>query len=143
MKLATQCHFSYQHHQQSRSFLIICSTLLIWCTVSVAVSGFVHNNSPPSPSLKVLTRRSSDANPSNLLTRSSEVQGMQSSILFTPIPTPTMTSTQLRLKKKRPMPVVGYNAEYICSYYDRRPLVVGWRLNTLSLPLLGEKETHK
>jgi hypothetical protein len=34
------------------------------------------------------------------------------------------------------MPVVGYNADKICEYYDRRPLVVGWRLNSLSLPLL-------
>jgi len=36
------------------------------------------------------------------------------------------------------MPVVGYNAEEIMNYYDRRPLVVGWRLNKLSLPLLGK-----
>ncbi|GFH45958.1 hypothetical protein CTEN210_02432 [Chaetoceros tenuissimus] len=41
------------------------------------------------------------------------------------------------MKKKRPMPVVGYNADEICKYYDMRPLVVGWRLNKLSLPLLG------
>ncbi len=119
VKMATQCHFSFQ---QSRSLLVICSSILVWYSVSVSVSGFVHNNSPPSPSLKVLTR-----------TRALETHVMPSSIS-------TPTSTQLRLKKKRPMPVVGYNAEYICSYYDRRPLVVGWRLNTLSLPLLGEKE---
>jgi hypothetical protein len=42
------------------------------------------------------------------------------------------------MKKKRPMPVIGYNAKEICDFYDRRPLVVGWRLNKLSLPLLGE-----
>lgn len=41
------------------------------------------------------------------------------------------------MKKKRPMPVVGYNSDEICKYYDMRPLVVGWRLNKLSLPLLG------
>ena len=39
--------------------------------------------------------------------------------------------------KLRPMPVVGYEATEICEYYDRRPLEVGWRLNSLSLPLLG------
>jgi hypothetical protein len=49
----------------------------------------------------------------------------------------TSSSTRLEAKKKRPMPVVGYNAKKICEYYDRRPLVVGWRLNKLSLPLLG------
>jgi len=46
-------------------------------------------------------------------------------------------ATRLNMKKKRPMPMVGYNAKEICDYYDRRPLVVGWRLNGLSLPLLG------
>uniref|UniRef100_A0A7S4N5F6 ABC1 atypical kinase-like domain-containing protein n=1 Tax=Odontella aurita TaxID=265563 RepID=A0A7S4N5F6_9STRA len=35
------------------------------------------------------------------------------------------------------MPVTGYNADEICEHYDRRPLEVGWRLNSLSLPLLG------
>ncbi len=34
-------------------------------------------------------------------------------------------STKLQLKKKKPMPIVGYNAQDICNYYDRRPLVVG------------------
>ena len=41
-------------------------------------------------------------------------------------------------KKKKPMPILGYNAEEICNHYDRSPLIVGWRLNSLSLPLLGE-----
>lgn len=43
---------------------------------------------------------------------------------------------KLSMKKKRPMPVIGYNAKEICDFYDRRPFVVGWRLNKLSLPLL-------
>lgn len=47
-------------------------------------------------------------------------------------------STQLSVRKQKPMPIIGYNGEDICDYYDRRPLVVGWRLNILSLPLLGE-----
>jgi len=47
------------------------------------------------------------------------------------------SGTRLDVKKKRAMPIVGYNAKDICDYYDRRPLVVGWRLNGLSLPLLG------
>lgn len=42
------------------------------------------------------------------------------------------TNTQLQ-----PIPVTGYNAKEIAEYYDRRPLEVGWRLNSLSLPLLG------
>ena len=54
------------------------------------------------------------------------------------------TSTRLSgdhraTKKMKPMPIVGYEAKEICEYYDRRPLEVGWRLNSLSLPLLGEK----
>ncbi len=48
------------------------------------------------------------------------------------------TSFSLGAKKRRPIPVVGYNAKDICEYYDRRPLVVGWRLNKLSFPLLGK-----
>jgi hypothetical protein len=48
------------------------------------------------------------------------------------------SGTSLQLKKKRAMPVVGYIAEDICDYYDRRPLVVGWRLNKLGFPLLGK-----
>ena len=35
------------------------------------------------------------------------------------------------------MPVTGYDAEAIENYYDRRPLHVGWRLNSLGFPLLG------
>mmetsp|Transcript_29706 Transcript_29706/g.86570 ORF Transcript_29706/g.86570 Transcript_29706/m.86570 type:complete len:801 (+) Transcript_29706:3385-5787(+) len=42
------------------------------------------------------------------------------------------TNTQLQ-----PIPVTGYNAREIAEYYDRRPWEVGWRLNSLSLPLLG------
>ncbi len=50
----------------------------------------------------------------------------------------TFSSTQLSVRKKKPMPIVGYNGQEICDYYDRSPLVVGWRLNILSLPLLGQ-----
>lgn len=51
------------------------------------------------------------------------------------------SSTRLAMiQKKKPMPIVGYSGEDICSYYDMRPLVVGWRLNSLSLPLLGKFE---
>lgn len=42
-----------------------------------------------------------------------------------------------RMIKQQPMPLVGYDAEKIIHHYDRRPLEVGWRLNALSLPLLG------
>ena len=41
-------------------------------------------------------------------------------------------------RKQTPMPIVGYDAKEICDKYDRNPLVVGWRLNILSLPLLGK-----
>ena len=50
----------------------------------------------------------------------------------------TSTTTQLYLRKQKPLPIIGYNGEDICDYYDRRPLIVGWRLNILSLPLLGQ-----
>lgn len=39
-------------------------------------------------------------------------------------------------KKMKPMPVIGYDAQSILDFYDRRPLRVGWRLNSLGLPLL-------
>ena len=35
------------------------------------------------------------------------------------------------------MPITGYNADAILEFYDKRPLEVGWRLNSLGLPLLG------
>lgn len=41
------------------------------------------------------------------------------------------------IKKTKPLPILGYDAEAICEHYDRRPLEVGWRLNSLGLPLLG------
>lgn len=40
-------------------------------------------------------------------------------------------------RKTKPMPVTGYNSNEILDVYDRRPLQVGWRLNSLGLPLLG------
>ena len=40
-------------------------------------------------------------------------------------------------QKMKPMPITGYNAKKIEEYYDRRPLQVGWRLNSLGFPLLG------
>ena len=40
-------------------------------------------------------------------------------------------------KKMKPMPVTGYDAQSILDFYDRRPLQVGWRLNSLGFPLLG------
>ena len=40
-------------------------------------------------------------------------------------------------QKAKPMPIVGYNADEILEFYDKRPLEVGWRLNSLGLPLLG------
>jgi predicted unusual protein kinase regulating ubiquinone biosynthesis (AarF/ABC1/UbiB family) len=40
-------------------------------------------------------------------------------------------------QKKKPLPVTGYDAKAIEKYYDMRPLQVGWRLNSLGLPLLA------
>lgn len=40
-------------------------------------------------------------------------------------------------RKTKPMPITGYDAKSIEEYYDRRPLQVGWRLNSLGFPLLG------
>ena len=39
--------------------------------------------------------------------------------------------------KIQPLPIKGYDALAIEEYYDRRPLQVGWRLNSLGFPLLG------
>ena len=39
--------------------------------------------------------------------------------------------------KIQPLPIKGYDAIAIEEYYDRRPLQVGWRLNSLGFPLLG------
>ena len=33
---------------------------------------------------------------------------------------------------------VGYDAQSILNFYDRRPWEIGFRLNMLGLPLLGE-----
>ena len=52
------------------------------------------------------------------------------------------SSTSLSVTKRKPMPIVGYNGQEICDYYDRSPLEVGWRLNILSLPLLGKFTNH-
>jgi len=49
-----------------------------------------------------------------------------------PVPT-----GQRSRKKMKPMPVTGYDAQAILDFYDRRPLQVGWRLNSLGFPLLG------
>lgn len=38
--------------------------------------------------------------------------------------------------KIEPMPVIGYDAAAIEDHYDRRPLQVIWRLNSLGFPLL-------
>ena len=40
-------------------------------------------------------------------------------------------------QKMKPMPITGYDAQAIEEFYDRRPLQVGWRLNSLGFPLLG------
>ncbi|CAB9520424.1 OF BC1 COMPLEX KINASE 3, chloroplastic [Seminavis robusta] len=45
---------------------------------------------------------------------------------------------QVRQRRKtKPMPVTGYDFKDIEETYDRRPLQVGWRLNSLGFPLLG------
>eukprot|EP00546_Thalassionema_frauenfeldii_P021525 CAMPEP_0178897086 /NCGR_PEP_ID=MMETSP0786-20121207/1546_1 /TAXON_ID=186022 /ORGANISM="Thalassionema frauenfeldii, Strain CCMP 1798" /LENGTH=730 /DNA_ID=CAMNT_0020567587 /DNA_START=193 /DNA_END=2385 /DNA_ORIENTATION=- len=48
-------------------------------------------------------------------------------------------SDQRRIQplKTKPMPIIGYDAQAIIDYYDKRPLEVGWRLNCLGLPLLS------
>jgi predicted unusual protein kinase regulating ubiquinone biosynthesis (AarF/ABC1/UbiB family) len=40
-------------------------------------------------------------------------------------------------QKIQPLPIRGYDATAIETYYDHRPLQVGWRLNSLGFPLLG------
>jgi len=40
-------------------------------------------------------------------------------------------------EKTNPMPITGYDPAAIEEFYDRRPFQVGWRLNSLGLPLLG------
>ena len=51
----------------------------------------------------------------------------------TPAPRRRRRSPSLKL-----LPVEGYNALAIEEYYDRRPLQVGWRLNSIGFPLLGK-----
>jgi hypothetical protein len=46
-------------------------------------------------------------------------------------------ASKLRKQKMKPMPLTGYDAKAIEEYYDVRPLQVGWRLNSLGLPLLA------
>jgi hypothetical protein len=49
----------------------------------------------------------------------------------------TSKKRKRRREKTMPMPVRGYDATAIEEYYDYRPFEVGWRLNSLGLPLLG------
>lgn len=42
-----------------------------------------------------------------------------------------------RRQKTKPIPVTGYDPRGIEDFYDRRPLQVGWRLNSLGFPMLG------
>ena len=42
-----------------------------------------------------------------------------------------------RQRKTKPLPMTGYDSKAIEELYDRRPLQVGWRLNSLGFPLLG------
>lgn len=99
-------------------------SVLSFCNPSVVLSF-----SSPLPQLK----SSSTAYRGNI----NDSYNVQNYGHFTRSKQTTSTTSCLRAKKKRPIPIVGYNAEEICDYYDRRPLVVGWRLNKLSLPLLG------
>ena len=46
------------------------------------------------------------------------------------------STMMLKKIKKKPLPILGYNAQDITYHYDRLPLAVAWRLNSLSLPLL-------
>jgi len=57
--------------------------------------------------------------------------GAKTAIAATPFP-PTRSR-----QKTKPLPVTGYDYEVIGDVYDRRPLKVGWRLNSLGFPLLG------
>ena len=60
----------------------------------------------------------------------------KAALLVTSAPPEKTTTKRVRIKTK-PMPVTGYNAKSIEDYYDRQPLQVGWRLNSLGFPLLG------
>lgn len=51
---------------------------------------------------------------------------------------PTKDNTFRTRQKTTPMPITGYDAVAIEEYFDRRPLLVGWRLNALGIPLLGK-----
>lgn len=54
---------------------------------------------------------------------------------------PEKTNKKRTRQKTMPMPITGYDANAIEHYYDRRPLQVGWRLNSLGFPLLGTLQT--
>lgn len=111
-----------------RKNTILMISVLSFCNSSSVVSSFVS----PQPRQGARSRSTPDNEHYNMLHRSGKLKNN-----FQHQPRRTISSS-LRLKKKRPMPVVGYNAKDICDYYDRRPLVVGWRLNKLSFPLLGK-----
>ena len=51
--------------------------------------------------------------------------------------TDSLDNTSRSRQKMKPMPVTGYDAQAIEEFYDRRPLQVGWRLNSIGFPLLG------
>ena len=50
----------------------------------------------------------------------------------------SMPNQSRQRRKTKPMPITGYDFRAIEELYDRRPLEVGWRLNSLGIPLLGK-----
>jgi hypothetical protein len=44
-----------------------------------------------------------------------------------------------RRRKTKPLPITGYDAAAIEEYFNGRPLQVGWRLNSIGLPLFGTR----
>jgi len=49
----------------------------------------------------------------------------------------SITAPSYYTNKMTPMPILGYDSNAIIDFYDKRPWEVGWRLNSLGLPLLG------
>ena len=124
----SQMNYGSDFRWKRSTLSVILVSCLFLCNTST-VTSFIPSSS------QILTARNA---PDRIDNHQMESTGkLKSKADFKRLSFSTSSSTRLEVKKKRPMPVVGYDAKKICEYYDRRPLVVGWRLNRLSLPLLG------
>ncbi len=110
------------------------ASTMAWSTTNLPVSPNYRLN-PVSPSS--LSTSNSRSTGTTFIKSGNVGTGSSTRRTTTPPPRPQSQIQKRKRQKMRPMPILGYSARTILAYYDSRPLEVGWRLNSLGLPLLG------